>query len=200
MSRFTTQRRPPFLHEPDKFAFGLDFSGQQSVRKQVLLPLMVRDSLPLCLSPDIIRRTALSGRLQQAAQDDPIAEKTGLSEEDVENALHELGGMVEVSHDCVLVKDELFASFDKFWKPWFPAEDALKIAADLLNDKGFPQSLKEIAERYEWEPGRINPAVAYLINRRVVISGGGIGTAPWLAVCIMPKDDDTRRFVRSQNL
>ena len=31
MSRFTTQRRPPFLHEPDKFAFGLDFSGQQSV-------------------------------------------------------------------------------------------------------------------------------------------------------------------------
>ena len=101
------------------------------------------------LSPDIIRRTALSGRLQQAAQDDPIAEKTGLSEEDVEDALHELGGMVEVSHDCVLVKDELFASFDKFWKPWFPAEDALKIAADLLTWTllGLPRHGTDLAAR-----------------------------------------------------
>ena len=130
-----------------------------------------------------------------------IAEGAGLSKEDVEDALYELSGMVEdVHHDYVFVKDELFATFDGFWKPWNPVEDALKIAADLVNDEDFPQSLKEIAERYEWEPRRINPAVAYLINREVVIGGKAIGTASWLAVWIRPKDGATRRFVRSRNL
>ena len=129
-----------------------------------------------------------------------IAEKTELSEEDVEDALYELCEMVKVSHDRVLVKDELFATFDKFWKPWNPAEDALKIAADLVNDEDFPRSLREIAERYEWEPRRINPAAAYLINRDVVIGGKALGTSPWLAAWIEPKDGATRRFVRSRSL
>ena len=129
-----------------------------------------------------------------------IAEKTELSEEDVEDALYELSEMVKVSRDHVLVKDELCATFDKFWKPWNPAEDALKIAADLMNDEDFPRSLKEIAERYGWEPRRINPAAAYLINRDVVIGGKALGTAPWLAAWIEPKDGATRRFVRSRSL
>ena len=129
-----------------------------------------------------------------------IAEKTELSEEDVNDTLYELGGMVKVSHDRVFVGDELFATFDKFWKPWNPAEDARKIAADLVNDEDFPQLLKEIAERYEWTPRRINPAAAYLINRDVVRSEQVLGNAPWLTKWINPKDGDTRRFVRSQNL
>ena len=129
-----------------------------------------------------------------------IMGKTELSEEDVEDALYELCEMVKVSHDRVLVKDELFATFDKFWKPWNSAEDALKIAADLVNNEDFPRSPKEIAERYEWDPRRINPAAAYLINRDVVIGSKAIGTAPWLVVRIEPKDGATRRFVRSQSL
>lgn len=129
-----------------------------------------------------------------------LAEATGLSEEDVEDAVYELGSLVKVSRDHILVKDELFATFDKFWKPWDPAEDALKLAADLVNQAEFPGSLQEIAERYGWEPRRINPAVAYLINRNVIRGSKSVGTAPWLVAWIQPKDGATRRFVRSRNL
>jgi hypothetical protein len=95
-----------------------------------------------------------------------LQEITGLSEEDVEDALYELSGKVQLVDESVLPKDELFASFDQFWKEWNPAEDARRLAADLVNDKAFPRILSEISERYGWEARRLNPAVAYLINRQ----------------------------------
>lgn len=129
-----------------------------------------------------------------------IAATTGLSEDDVEDALYELGSLVKVSHGNVLVNDELFATFDKFWKPWAPSEDALKIAADIVNDANFPGSLKEIAALYGWEARRINPAVAYLINRDAIRSSKVLGASPWLVPWVQPKDGATRRFVKSRNL
>jgi len=74
----------------------------------------------------------------------------------------------------------------------------VKIAADMLNDDGFPGSLKEIGDRYGWEPRRINPAAAYLINRDAVRGSKAMGTAPWLVAWIQPKEGATRRFVRSR--
>jgi len=130
---------------------------------------------------------------------DEIADKTGLSRDDAEDALFELSGLVKVSLDHVLVQDELYATFDKYWMPWDPAEDALTIAADMLNTDGFPGSLQEIAQRYGWEPRRINPAVAYLVNRDAVMGSKTMGTAPWLVAWIQPKDGATRRFVRSRS-
>jgi len=127
-----------------------------------------------------------------------IAEKTSLSEDDVDDALYELGGLVKISLDRVLVNDELFATFDRFWQPWDPTVDAVKIAADMLNDDGFPGSLKEIGERYGWEPRRINPAAAYLINRDAVRGSKAKGTAPWLVAWIQLKEGATRRFVQSR--
>ena len=133
-----------------------------------------------------------------------IAEQTNLPEEDVDDALHELDGLGLVEkknfadHVIVLAKDELFVTFDKFWKPWDPAEDAVKIAADMLNDDGFPDSLEKIGERYGWEPRRVNPAAAYLINRDVVMGGTALGTGRWLAAWIQPKEGATRRFVKSR--
>ena len=136
-----------------------------------------------------------------------IAEQTNLPEENVDDALHELGGLGLVKKTRltngvtrVLAKDELFVTFDKFWKPWDPAEDAVKIAADMLNDDGFPAWLKEIGERYGWEPRRVNPAAAYLINRDIVMGGTASGTGCWLAACIQPKEGATRRFVKSRTL
>lgn len=133
-----------------------------------------------------------------------IAEQTNLPEEDVDDALHELDGLglVEkknfVDHVIVLAKDELFVTFDKFWKPWDPEKDAVKIAADMLNDDGFPDSLEEIGERYGWKPRRVNPAAAYLINRDVVMGGKASDGGYWLAACIYPKEGATRRFVKSR--
>ena len=132
-----------------------------------------------------------------------IAKQTNLPEEDVDDALHELGGLVQKTRlmngvTRVLAKDELFVTFDKFWKPWDPEKDAMKIAADMLNDDGFPDSLEEIGDRYGWEPRRVNPAAAYLINRDVVMGGKALGTGRWLAAWIQPKEGATRRFVKSR--
>ena len=129
-----------------------------------------------------------------------IVEMTSLSQPDVEDALYELSEFVEVSHDRVLVKDELFATFDKYWKPWKPAQDALKIAADMVNDENFPESVKKIADLYGWTPRRINPAVAYLVNGDIVIGSKVLGSAPWVDKWITPIDGATRRFVRSRSL
>ena len=95
-------------------------------------------------------------------------------------------------------KDELFASFDQCWKAWNPADDALCLAADLVNDKAFPRILPEIAERYGWEARRLNPAVAYLINRKIVSTTKVTGAQPWPTRCI-EDTTDTRRFVHSRS-
>jgi hypothetical protein len=140
--------------------------------------------------------TATFGDPQMLLTD--LQEATGLSEEDVEDAIHELSGKVQLAHECVLPKGELFASFDQFWKEWNPVDDALRLAADLVNDEGFPGMLSQIGERYGWDARRLNPAVAYLINRSLVSASQGMGSQPWLVPWIR-HSADTRRFVRSRS-
>jgi hypothetical protein len=71
-----------------------------------------------------------------------LAQKVGLSVDDTNDALYELSGLVKVSHDHVLVQGALFAEFDRHWKPWNVADDALKLGADILNDRDFPSDCK----------------------------------------------------------
>jgi hypothetical protein len=127
-----------------------------------------------------------------------LQEATGLSEEDFEDALDELDDKVQVSSDCRWPKEELFASFDQCWKEWNPAEDAQRLAGDLVNDKTFPRVLSEIGERYSWDARRLNPAAAYLINRELVSTNRVMGAQPWLTLWI-EDTAETRRFVRSRS-
>jgi len=129
---------------------------------------------------------------------DQLSEATNLPRDDVEDALHELSGMVRVSLDHVLVEDELFVVFDKHWMSWDPAKDALTLATDLINSEEFPRGLKDIAQRYEWEPRRLNPAVAYLSNRKIIRDVRAIGGSPWLCPFVH-LTTDTRRFVKSRS-
>lgn len=122
---------------------------------------------------------------------------TGLTEDDVEDALHELTGMIKVSFKRALPKDELYAKFDKYWKDWDPADDALRLATDLNNDENFPSATAQIAERYGWEPRRINPAISYLINRKIIRDSKVLGSQPWITAWVQ-KTDETRRFVKSR--
>lgn len=126
-----------------------------------------------------------------------LMEETGLPEDDLVDALHELSGMVIARHDVVWPEDELFAKFDQFWKPWNPSQDALMLATDMLNYDSFPTSPAEIGQKYGWEPRRLNPAMAYLINRKVVRELKAMDGSNWLVVHIQ-KTDQTRRFVKSR--
>jgi hypothetical protein len=128
-----------------------------------------------------------------------LAKETCLSIEDTNDALYELSGFLKLSHNHVLVKGALFSEFDRYWKPWNAADDALRLAADIMNDPNFPSDCKMIAERYEWESRRLNPVVHYMLDRSLIVDYQALGTQPWAIVRIVGKSDPIRRFVKSRS-
>lgn len=128
-----------------------------------------------------------------------MAEKTTLAKEDAEDAIFELRRFfIPAGHDHYAVKDAFYAAFDGYFMGFNPAEDALRLAADLVNDDSFPGDPNTIAERYGWKPRRLNSAITYLAERDVVRTNGGIGTAPFVTGAVVGTAD-TRRFVKSRN-
>jgi hypothetical protein len=127
-----------------------------------------------------------------------LSQKVGLSIDDTNDALYELSGLVKVSLNHVLVQGALFATFDRYWKPWNAADDALKLGADILNDPDFPSDCKQIAARYGWEPRRLNPVIYYMLERQLIVDYQAMGTQPWAIVRIVGKDH-LRRFVKSRS-
>jgi hypothetical protein len=144
-----------------------------------------------------VRKSAAGRLMDPQVHVEELMKTTGLSEEDVVDALHELTSMAVLHRgESAWPKDELFPEFDKFWMPWDPAKDALQLAADLVNVEGFPESAEEIAARYGWEPRRLNPAISYLSARGAVRASSALGV-PYVAIWVH-KTDDTRRFVKSR--
>lgn len=152
--------------------------------------------------------TAVAGLLVKLSQNgrfmDPqltinqVADQTELSEDDLTDALYELRHHVDARFDRVLPKDKLYAEFDQFWQPWNPAEDALKLAADLVNNDNFPTDPDKIAKQYGWTARRLNPAMTYLHERDAVHIFEACGSGPYITVRIR-KTDATRRFVKSRS-
>ncbi len=126
-----------------------------------------------------------------------VAKETGLSLEDTKDALFELSAFLKISLEHVMVQGTLFAEFDSYWKPWNTAEDALRLAADIVNDPEFPADCKQIAERYGWEPRRLNPAIYYLLERQLIVDYRALGT-PWATVRVVG-NEHVRRFVKSRS-
>lgn len=128
---------------------------------------------------------------------DELASAVASSIEDVEDALHELRDFVTVSFERALPKPELFAQFDKHFMDWSPEEDALRIAADLINDPTLPHDTSEVAARYGWEPRRMNAALSYLLARKLIVDYKVLAS-DFNSIRIV-KTDATRRFVKSRS-
>lgn len=133
-----------------------------------------------------------------------LAALSGLTDEDLTDALYELRALVRVHEyssggSIVVAKPELYANFDARWQPWSPAEDALRLAADLQNDLGFPSAPEAIALRYGWTPRRLNPALAYLLERMLIEVRTGISDGTYIGHRVRATDN-TRRFVKSRTL
>ncbi|MBB6487941.1 toll/interleukin-1 receptor domain-containing protein [Rhizobium lusitanum] len=120
-----------------------------------------------------------------------------VSEEDVEDALHELRDFVNVTHRRVLPQADLFAQFDKYFMAWSPEQDALRIAADLINDPEMPYQTGLVADRYGWNQRRMNPALAYLLARNLIVDYRALAND--FATVRVVKTEATRRFVRSRS-
>jgi hypothetical protein len=124
---------------------------------------------------------------------------TGLSKDDIQDVLEELGSHLSFhpysGGATVRANPSLFAAYDSWWMPWNPKDDALRLAADLMNDVDFPSSPEKIAVRYGWTPRRLNPAMTYLKQEGAVeISDSGMG-GDFVAFRIRATDA-TRRFLK----
>jgi TIR domain len=127
-----------------------------------------------------------------------LASALSVSAEDLSDAVFELKGMVtDISGFTLIPEESLFAKFDKYWKPWDPAEDALLVAVSLVNDGDFPDRPAEMAAVLGWDARRLNPALAYLCSRGLVRDVRAMDGTDFLAVRI-DKTDATRRFVKSR--
>lgn len=129
---------------------------------------------------------------------EPLAEATGLTIEDTKDALHELRDFVRDNHFHILPEASLYTEFDKYWMPWNPEEDALKLATDIANIKDFPATCQKIAERYDWSPRRLNPAIIYLEERGLLVEYKILGSAPFTSHRAVAKEDELRRFLKSR--
>jgi hypothetical protein len=127
-----------------------------------------------------------------------LAEATGLTFDDVEDALYELRDFFRDDPHHLMPQNGLWTEFDKYFFPdRDPAKDALQIAVDMMNDDEFPEELSKIAERYGWDERRLNPAVTYLIDRNLVEDVNFLGNGNWVTAQI-EKTAATRRFVKSR--
>lgn len=129
---------------------------------------------------------------------EPLAEKTGLTIDDTIDALFELSAFFKDAKTYPLVKASLFTEFDRHWKPWNPREDALKLAADIMNDPELPDASQAIAERYGWEPRRLNPAANYLFERGLVTGYKLLDDCEFELHKIDGKADELRRFLKGR--
>lgn len=139
---------------------------------------------------------------------DDIREATRLPDDDIVDAVDELEGQGfvrsesslgtgEIGFDILGPESELFAKFDQHFKTWNPGEDALLIAADLVNSKEDGLNVHGWAEANHWPPRRMNPAVNFLINRKLVGASEMIGCYPWTTPWIR-STPATRRFVKER--
>lgn len=127
-----------------------------------------------------------------------LSEAIGLTMDDARDGLHELRDFMEVSAwDDVRVHANLFPRFDGYWKSWNPAQDALRLAADLVNDDTLPSQAMGIAERYGWDARRLNPALTYLLEHSLIRECRLTGAFPYTMFRVQGTDD-LRRFVKNR--
>lgn len=138
---------------------------------------------------------AMFGQTQKSINQ--LAEAIGVSEDDVTDALHELRDFVNFSFERVMPKAVLYAVFDKFFTDWSPEEDALRLATDIVNDPAMPHDTEAVAARYGWKPRRMNPALSYLLERKLIRDYQVIASK-YVTFRIV-KTDATRRFVKSRS-
>lgn len=111
---------------------------------------------------------------------------------------HQALGMGPLGFIRVVPQAALFSELDEYFTDRNPSKDALRVATRLLNADTDGLNVSELATRFEWVPRRMNPAVSFLIDRRLVDFSKAMGTHPWCTSWIR-RTAATRRWVRSQS-
>ncbi|HVB82277.1 MAG TPA: TIR domain-containing protein [Candidatus Binataceae bacterium] len=157
----------------------------------------------------VVERSKTGMSMDPQLSPDELRSATGMPDNDIIDAVDELHGLGlmrryasigcgPMGFHMVVPENELFAKMDRHFMAWNPEEDAVRIAADMVNSREDGTNVQTLAAQYGWEPRRMNPAVAFLANRRLINASREIGTHPWNRLLIM-RTPATRRFVRDRS-
>lgn len=99
----------------------------------------------------------------------------------------------------VFPTDQLFEKFDPLLMEWKPEHDAVTVAAVLVatREDGGGMSSHDIMASLGWTPRRMNPALAYLMRRDLVMVSRNLD-ATFVTTHLFPTPK-TRRFVREHS-
>ncbi len=154
-----------------------------------------------------VERSQHGGKFDPQLGANEIRKATELGDDDIVDAVDELEARGLVGRSRTLSDDPigltmlypeaaLFTEFDQYFKDWNPSEDARLVAAELVNGQG-TADVSQLAGKLNWLPRRMNPAVEFLFERRLVDSSRLLGTHPW-SLMFIRKNAATRRFVRDR--
>ena len=178
-------RKPPLGSPPITLGYLTELNAVYSPTAIAVAKLFVQSSLR-------------AKKIEQSCSMQDLVIKLGLSEEDVDDAVAELRGLVTMhAADLIYPEAALFVSFDKYWMGWNPAEDALRVAAGLVNDNDFPDDPKDIATLFDWTPRRLNPALEFLAEHGYIKYLRSNTGEAW-SLATVARTAETRRFVKSR--
>ena len=135
-----------------------------------------------------------------------IVTATGLDIDDVMRVIGELeheelihvltrGAKAEAGETLVGAKEILFTRFDHLWKPWNPADDAWEIAISYSHHPDFPTEPKLVSEVLNLPPRRLNPAIRYLMEHKLVEGHEARGTYPFIVSRMYPNRENIATFL-----
>jgi len=135
---------------------------------------------------------------------DKIRQATNASDDDLSDAISELEdlgwvkpqrviGAPPFGFDIVTPTDPLFEHVDLHVMGWDTASDAARVAAELVNSGERGLQSRDLAEKLNWPPRRLNPALSYLYRELVLASRNIDSTFVTGYILVNPR---TRRFVR----
>jgi hypothetical protein len=155
------------------------------------------------IAVELLKRSEAGRHGDPELEVEELLNATDLLEDDIAEGVEELEsrGLVEtlgalgysLGYFAIVPTSRLFAEFDSETTEWNPSEDAVRLAADLVNKEG-QMYVPKWAEEVGWQARRINPALTYLMERDLVEHSNEVSW-PFISNHVW-KNARTRRFVR----
>jgi len=152
----------------------------------------------------LVRNSELGVKFDPQTNPAKVSCATGLPEEDARFGVLDLrdAGLIEETNetngDSFWPTNALFVEFDSHFLGFNTERDAISVAHRLVNEKVRKVDINELAQRLDWPPRRINSALHFLQERRLIEPVHSIGSRPY-AMAQLFVTDYTRRFARDNN-
>jgi hypothetical protein len=151
----------------------------------------------------LVRNSECGGAMDPQANVAAVSAATGLPAEDVELGVLDLSeaGLVKslrgmMSLECFWPETGLFVEFDQHFLGFDNRRDAIAVANWLVSQKIDGINVAELAPHFpDWPVRRLNSALSYLDNAKLIHPLKAIDSSPWTMVAVHVTDR-TRRFVR----